>query len=308
MFGFWYRLALDARFRSYRAKGIDEMLNDDIQNGHIRHAALAQLHRWYQFYESPNATLENQLDILSDTISLKSGLGEAVGHAAYCERLKDLPDTWLNAHFVNNSVFRISPDGMIHMDVDLHYLNQGMLPDQAVRAAELSYKTVLSPSDTVLPKFTSIEISEKKDGIFDSFVPAYPENRLASLAHYWLALLENPEHDSEPFREILADGFSLNFASGALTDFEEFKEWLAGPVSQIPESTYDLSDLAHEQLDDNIYRFTASLDWRAVLADGRDVTSKTKHVWLIEDNPAERFARIKTMDASAIRKRREPEE
>jgi hypothetical protein len=70
------------------------MTTTDITQGYIRHAAMAQLHRWYQIYENSETDISNQLDILSPDIKLKSGLGEARGHDAYKERVNQLPKTW----------------------------------------------------------------------------------------------------------------------------------------------------------------------------------------------------------------------
>jgi hypothetical protein len=49
--------------------------------GHLllsQHAALAQMHRLYQIYESPDPRIENALDILTPDIKLKSGHRETV--------------------------------------------------------------------------------------------------------------------------------------------------------------------------------------------------------------------------------------
>ena len=283
------------------------MSEENVHQGYIRHAAMAQLHRWFQFYERPDKSLENQLDILSETVRLKSGLGEATGHDAYRERLKAIPETWLNAHFVGVPDFEIAENGAIGLNVGVRYLNQGMLPDGAVRVADLSYTTKLAPTETVLPKFTSIEIRENsvadENSVTNSgtFSPAYAENRLASLMHYWLAIIEDPARDPEPVREILADEFSLNFSIGGITDFEGFRDWLAGPGSQISASTYAIKNLSHEELGDNVYRLSAGLDWQGILPDGREVEANTRHVWIVVDDPSERFARIKQVDVEAIR-------
>ena len=278
------------------------MSTQDVYEGFIRHAAMAQLHRWVQFYEHSEAKLENQLDILDEAVFVKSDLGEATGHEAYAERLKALPGTWLNAHFVSNPNFVLIEDGTVQLSADVRYVNKGMLADGAVRGAELSYTMELSPTNDVLPKFTRIEIAQVSNCTLGTFSSAYEANRLASLLHYWLALIEDPRRNPEPVREILAEGFSLNFSSGGITEFDEFKEWLEGPGSQIPASTYTLSDLVHEDYGNQTYSLSAVLDWRGILPDGREVGSKTRHDWIVEDDPSERFARIKTMDVAVVRK------
>jgi hypothetical protein len=63
----------------------------DIGSSYRKHAALAQFHRWYQYYELPTSSLANQLDILDANIQLKSGVGEGAGHEAYKARVAAIP-------------------------------------------------------------------------------------------------------------------------------------------------------------------------------------------------------------------------
>ena len=86
----------------------------DLKNGYIQHAALAQLHRWHLGYESHAHDMINQLDILDQQITLKSGLGEAKGHAAYVDRVKQIPTTGQNAHHVKSSSATIDSNSLMH--------------------------------------------------------------------------------------------------------------------------------------------------------------------------------------------------
>lgn len=277
------------------------MTPDDIRQSHIRHGALAQLHRWYQGYESAAYGIENQLDILDENISLKSGLGEAVGHAAYRDRVKALPADWQNAHIVKSSRIEIAGDGAIGLEANIEYFNKGMLPDGAVRRAELTYRTRLRQTDGALPKFTSIDIAQNSEGQTDQIACAYGENRMRSLMHYWLALIEHPSRDPEPVREILAEGFLLNFSSGAIPDFEGFKAWLAGPGSAVTSSTHVISHFLQEQTGNNEYKTSAQFDWRGIAPDGTMLEARTGHIWLVTDRPTERFARIKRIDVTILK-------
>jgi hypothetical protein len=185
-------------------------MNLDVKQGYVKHAAMAQLHRWCQIYENPETTITNQLDILAQDIKLKSGLGEGVGHEVYVQRIDQLPKTWKNAHFVRGSRITLGADGLISLDASLTYLNQGMKPDRSVRTAELTYTTALRPTDTVLPQFSQIEITQLSEGTATAFKEAYAENRVLSLMHYWLALIEDPMRRLEPFRELLAGDFECS--------------------------------------------------------------------------------------------------
>jgi hypothetical protein len=271
-----------------------------IQEGYINHAVMAQAHRWYQIYENPEARIENTLDTLAPDIKLKSGLGEATGHDAYRQRIGQLPKTWRNAHNVTGSNMAISSGGGIHLNLNVTYLNRGMRSDGSVRTAELVYVTELKQTGTVLPQFTNIEIKQLNEGTVSEFEDAYSQNRLLSLVHYWLAIIEDPRRNPEPAREILTDGFLLNFSSGAISHFEGFRAWFGGPGSQVTASTHKLSNFSQKPTRPNTYELSVDFDWRGILPDKKEIVAKTRHRWSIIDNPKERFARIKSVDVEVL--------
>ena len=276
------------------------MSTTEIKNGYKQHAALAQLHRWYLLYEEPKYGIANALDILDKDIRVKSGLGEAKGHEQYAARVKQLPTTWKNAHDVKSTNVTINDDGSMLLTTDITYLNQGLLNDDAVRSAKLSYTMSLTSSDSVLPKFTDIEIEQNSEGTAEAFVPRYAQNRLRSVVHYWLALIEDPSRNAEPVKEILAENFSLNFSSGAITDFEGFSKWLAGPGSQISASTHKVSNFSFKPLGDDRYEVEMDFDWNGILPNGKEMTAKTHHNWTVVDDRTERFARIQKVDVKVL--------
>ena len=280
--------------------GAADITDQDITEGYRKHAAMAQFHRWYQVYERPDGGLNNALDILARDVSVKSGLGEAVGLGQYAARVMQLPDTWRNAHSLKDADIAVAGDGTMRLTADITYLNEGMNPDGTVREADLSYTMTLVPTDTVLPRFRTIEIAQNSDGEAGAFVDAYAENRMRSLVHYWLALIEDPARDPEPVREILAEDFSLNFTSGALTDFEGFRAWLAGPGSQVSASTHGIGNFSARETGNGTYALTVDFDWAGVTPDGTNLVAKTRHNWTATNDPTERFARIRTMDVEVL--------
>ena len=272
----------------------------EIENGFKRHAALTQLHRWYLLYEEPAYGIDNQLDILAPDVTVSSGLGTATGHDEYAARVGQIPTTWKNAHDVRDATVEVGEDGAVTLVADITYLNQGLLEDGGVRSADLTYRTTLIPTDGVLPKFTDIAIEQNAEGTAETFASEYGDNRMLSLVHYWLALIEDPRRDPEPVREILADGFSLNFSSGAITDFDGFAAWLAGPGSAVRASTHGIEAFTQERSDDGTYRVSMEFPWDGILPDDTRMVARTKHTWIVEDDPTERFARIRQMDVEVL--------
>lgn len=282
-------------------QGIAQMTQDEIKQGFREHAAMAQYFRWYQFYERPVGGVANAIDILTKDVTVESGLGTANGHAEYEARVTQLPDTWQNAHHVKSTEITHGDDGSMTLSAKITYQNKGLLPDGAVRQADLTYTVDLVPGETVLPLLSKVLIEQNSETTVETFEDAYAKNRMLSLVHYWLALIEDPARDPEPVREILADGFSLNFSSGAITDFDGFKAWLAGPGSQVAASTHVISNFSvEEKAVDKTYRVSVDFDWAGITPDGTELVAKTRHNWTVENDVTERFARIKTVDVEVL--------
>ena len=276
------------------------MTQDEIRQGYKEHAALTQFYRWYQVYERPEGGIENAINILTEDVSLTSGLGTGNGHAEYRARVAQLPDAWGNAHHVKSTDITHWDDGSMTLTANIVYQNTGMLPDGEVRQADLKYTVELVSGDAVLPLFSHVVIEQDSESTVETFEDAYAENRMRSLVHYWLALIEDPARNPEPVREILADGFSLNFSSGAITDFDGFKDWLAGPGSQIAASTHVISDFSVTEKDGGTYQVSMSFGWEGITPDGTELVAKTQHIWIVENDVTDRFARIKTVDVEVL--------
>ncbi len=272
----------------------------DVKEGFRKNAALAQFYRWYQLYERNEGGIANALDILDEDIYVKSGLGEANGHADYETRVKSLPTTWQNSHQVKSVDVKIDAEGALSLSAQITYQNLGMLDDNAVRQAELSYAITYAPSDDLLPKLATVEITPVAESGPDAFVDAYPENRVKSLVHYWLAIIEDPARDPEPFKEILAQDPSINFSSGKIQDYDGLAKWLAETGSQVAASTHVIDSLSVTQGADNTWQAEMVFDWAGLLPDGTELIAKTRHNWVIENDVTERFARVKQVDVEVL--------
>lgn len=174
------------------------------------------------------------------------------------------------------------------------------IPDNAVRQADLTYTVEFTPGEAGLPLLSNVLIEQNGEPEAGEFVDAYAENRMRSLVHYWLALIEDPSRNAEPVREILVDDMSLNFSSGTITDFEGFEAWLAGPGSQVAASTHVISNLSAEETGENTYAVTVDFDWSGILPDAAVMVAKTRHNWTVVNDPTERFARIQTIDVEVL--------
>ncbi len=278
-----------------------DLTDQDIRNGYKEHAAKAQFYRWYQYYERSEGGVDNAVDILSSDVRVKSTLGEAKGTDAYRQRVAQLPTTWKNAHFVNKIETSVDADGSVSLNAEITYLNEGANEDGSLRAADLKYTTILAPTDVLLPKFTSIEIDLDKMSDVTVFKDAYAANRALSVVHYWLAIIEDPARDPEPAKEILADGFALNFSSGRITDFEGLKAWLTGPAAAVSASSHTVKNFSAQAENDGEITLTVGFDWQGITPDGTRLEAETLHNWTLTNDVTERFARIKSVDVEIIK-------
>lgn len=296
------KVAIVAALVSTGATGLAQgMTQEDIRNGYIEHAALAQFHRWFQFYERPEGGFDNALDILTEDVTVTSTLGVSNGREHYAERVLQLPASWRNAHVVKNADINVAADGSSVLTANVIYQNMGMSEDGTVVQGDLTYTVNLSPSEgSALPMLSNILIEQNSATGAKEWVDAYPENRALSLVHYYLSLIENPTHEAEPFRELFADGFNLNFSSGTITDFAGFEAWLAGPASLAAATTHVIQNFSVEETSNNTFTVKIDFDWAGILPDGTEMVAKTRHEWTVTNDVMERFARILVVDVEIL--------
>lgn len=274
----------------------------EIRQSYIKHAARAQLHRWYQYYEKSEVGIANQLDVLSEDVTIKSASGTAGSRAQYEAAVKQFPTSWSNSHDLQQSDVTINADGSIRLSAKIRYQNIGMLPEGALRANAISYDMVLKPTNAVLPVFNKIDITTGKAIEGDEFVDLYPQNRLLSLLHYWMALVEDPKRDAAPFKEILVPELDIKFsaAGDTITSFDQLAAWLAGPASAVSASRHTVSNFSYKLLDENRYELKVDLGWHGIRPDNVQMTAKTRHTWTVLDKPTERFARVEKVRVETL--------
>jgi hypothetical protein len=214
-------------------------------------------------------------------------------HAAlaqlYCWLQRHDQTSGASAHFLRASAVHLQSDGAVAIDGEIECLNVSGY----VMRSKAHCHAVMRPTDGVLPKIADVRIAEGMRQQADSFESAQAENRIRSLIHYFMALVENPGRDPHPFRELLAAGFSLNLAEPPIASFDALAAWVAGPLSSVVASTHVISDLALDNLGDREYSATIGMRSEALFPDGSGIASRTTQTWTIADDAQERFARIR---------------
>ena len=265
-----------------------------------QHLAKVQLYRWYQLYEREMTTerVNNQLDILTDDIYMKTSAGEMNGKQNYPERLT-VYKGWQNAHHVESVKVSSLVKDVLMLEADIRY--QNIQPNGEKKSYAIQYHTKLTKSKELLPKFSSIEIAPTGE-TNETFKDAYPENRTKSLMYYWLASMESLDGNVAHFVEMLADDFTLNFStSSEIKSIKDLETWLNGAPLQLKESSHYPENFSIKTIMENEYEVTVEFDWKGITKDNKQVKARTKHIWYVVNNPNERFARILKADVSQIK-------
>jgi pimeloyl-ACP methyl ester carboxylesterase len=278
-------------------KGKANMIKSTKNN----HAALTQYYRWYQLYEGElsEVRINNQMNILSDDVLIKSAAGEMKGSANYPARLA-VYKGWKNAHHVQNVNVSELEDGKLNLEADIIY--QNIQPSGEESIYSLHYSTFLEKSEgELLPLFTELNLVPTGKLEPKPFEAAYAENRVMSLLHYWLLNMEQLDGNVTPFEELLAPGFALDFSTaGMIESTEKLATWLLTVPTRLKLSSHYPQNFTVKAVGDNQYEMEVDLVWRGVTKDDQAVKATTHHKWLVDDDPNERFARIKTAKITQV--------
>jgi len=269
------------------------------------HRVMTQAYRWFQPYEQPACDLHNQLDILAPAIHIRTSFGEVNGHEEYEQGFARLPVHWRNAHHVQAAEARWLGDDSIVLTMEVVYQNIGLATAGQVQSTRLRYSTLLS-SDAVLPHFKEIvtePIGPETGSNFGSFSDAYGQNRAKSLVHYWLALIELNTGDAAPFRELVTPDIHFDFTTQQVNTFAEFQRWFQTTAASVRKSSHLIQDFEVMQVEAYRYRVTMEFDWSGFARSNleQELVARTRHEWVVIDDPAERFARIQSIKVQAVK-------
>lgn len=280
-----------------------DVSDDVIRDSYHEKAAVTQLMRWFQYYENNAVGLDNQRDILMEGFSVVSPSGKAEGRDQYEVAVQQFPTDWQNAHDVRDVAVRLNEDGTLGLTAGIIYSNIGIAEDGAVSAQRIGYEAVLEyTGDEQLPRFSSMVITPIAPEPVTDFNDTYVQNRLASLVNYWIALVEHPGRDPEPFREILAPELDIKFSAegDTYTSYDDIATWVTGPVSSLPATRHVISPVSYSVLGDGRYELSVGFDWLGMRPDGKRMSAKTQHTWVVTDDPIERFARVERIRVEMI--------
>ncbi len=271
-----------------------------IKDSYRVQAALAQFFRWFQPFDNRDAPLSRQLDLLDEGAAFQSSQGTGKGREAYDLQARNVPISWENAHFVRDVTVRFANDEDIRLEAEVIYLNRGALEQDAVHGANIQFRSTLSQTGNSLPLINKVSVEESGAGRTIEFRSSYAENRLKSLFHHWLYLVENPNRSAEQFDQILGDEFKLNFPKSRITSDKGLREWLAGPASAAEAMHYRVRDFSFEVLGTNEYGMSAEMDWYGLMENGDQLTGRVLQEFAVIDDLSKPFAVITSIREQEI--------
>lgn len=271
--------------------GSTEPSETDIENGHRVHGALAQLYRWFLYYDNDSATLPNQLDVLSADASFRTKNGEFSARENYVQRASSVPIAWDNAHFIREVRVDFADDNRIRLNADVIYMNRGALENDKVHSTYIKFDSLLIKDEPFLPLIEEISVKAMPGGMAENFRYAYQENRLRSIAHHWLALQESTERKASDFEDIFEDQFTVRVAENKMDDMTALETWLDG--DDFPKGGFHqrVRSFSYEELLQNEYQIDLELD-RYRMIDGQITSEIVRQSLLVKDRPQERFPRL----------------
>lgn len=275
---------------------------EEISNQINHNRMMTQIHRWYLFYENHKVNLNEQLDILTDDITVKSALGERHGKDGYIKAVTALPKTWSNSHHILKTEFK-----GFKSNFAIVYQNIGMLEEGKLLSRNTYYDAEFVDNGDVLPKFKSIIISSKEEeevqSGYSKFIDAYPENRLRALVYYYLSLIEFKFAPQANFKHIFNDEIHFKFSDREIKSHEEFFTWLQEARQNVFIASHIIKNFSYKNLENNLYQIEMEFDWSGFLEANKnqELEATTLHKWIVSDNPAEKFAKIKSIEVKFIK-------
>lgn len=143
--------------------------------------------------------------------------------------------------------------------------------------------------DGFLPQLRAVTWRDRPAGR-----PIGAEARIRSTVHYFIALVENPARDPEPFRELLADPFCLRYTAEPIVDFESVRTWVTGRLASVVASEHDIGSISLEDCGGGTHVAHVRMKSQALFPDGSGAISRNAQCWTLADDPTRlRFPQIR---------------
>jgi len=269
------------------SQSIDE---DRIVRGSALHRALSQFYRWFLFYDNDRIAFDDHLTMLSPEATFQKDDESFSVREQYIQRALAMPRSMDSAHFPWRVRAQFADDKRIRLEADVIYLNRGALPEGRVHANHLAYN-MLTLDQAPMPVVEEIKIMVGDGGITPTFRQAYAQNRLRSVAHFWLSVLDDPAHDLGALRTAFSPVFTVNVSGKRLTNFDALAGWMQSADFAKAPTHHVIRNFSFEELVANEFEIEMDLDRYRVKDDVVSHVTVRQNI-LVQDNPGAPYPSI----------------
>ena len=247
--------------------------------------------------------IANQLDLLTEDVTITSAAGTITGRDKYPERLK-MYEGWVNSHDVQGTNVSLNADGSLKLIASINYRNT--LPDGESNAYTISYDTRLQYGDGPygLPQFASLNLKPAATLEPGPLQDMYATNRVMALIHFYLFTVEGLEGDLRSYKALLTDTFILEYPAGDLTSWDALLQHVKEQQEAYESLNHEVEMAEISLIEPNTYGLRLIFNMQGTRKDGSAVTSKVAYAWKVIDNPDEEFARIAHVRSQVLQEER----
>ena len=252
-----------------------------IRHSYLEQARFSQLHRW--------------LAVLHES---RAEPGDLQAHNL-CYELNGAAASGASAKAVLRTVDFSSATAISQpQEISLHVL----AASSGESLAQLNTHWHTATADPLLPTLEQVSVhaeAQPAEITARASAGAVP-HRILALKHRWHALVESPEKTPEAFKQIIAPEFSMDWQTGGVQGYAELAEWLAGSASSVAAARHDIAAFEWSLLSEGTYQAIFEFDWHGYSHESEPLAAQSRHTWLIEDDPGERYAKLNEMQVEFL--------
>ena len=268
-----------------------------MKNTLDQHIAKSQFYRWLNFYEEElsEIRIKYHMQMIAKNIVVKSATGTNVGKEEYLSSINKNRKTTYKVRRIKIGSINSNE---ISLEADVDYM--GIKPNGENEFFQIQYFIKLKKGKRLLPLITEIEI-DSTELLQKSIEIAYSTNRIKSLLYYWFALMESLEGKINPFNDLLAEHFILNYGtSSRITTLGQLENWIIDMKELLSWSNHHPEILGIKRISKNEFQLSMELKWEGLSKNGRQLKARTKNTWFIMDNSSYKFPKILRMNVEQI--------
>lgn len=216
---------------------------------------LNQIYRWFSFYEN-TSTLEIQRSILSNNISIDSGLEKIFGLDEYLDKINFIPKRWISIYNLKSYEIEKRKNGSYIVETIVEYDNIGVEEDmKSIFSYIFSLKFEKQGKRKALyPLIQSVKISTLDKG---SKRLKEKNNEIYELLTNLFVLIGINNGKVEGFEELLGNGFILDLNNKKINTMKMLKKWTSYNTKEYQNIDYFLEDV--ERLGNNRFEIMINL-------------------------------------------------